>query len=236
MDDGWNCGTLWCLFMHNIMQQYNVLYNFEFDKKAQYLLLLNLGIGRMWVQPSLFGQHMKRTKVSLTKNVLQIQKHHKQVLYKRYYEDMIIMWERLKRLCVETRAHNDGDIIEFSKNWGEVPSYYTDFTKNLKNKFGARGNKIESSALKKELEHSAVFARDAGTIAPSTMFLMPNKDLLDHYSLDKWFPQLENLHLFAKLSQKVSPFDWYQYSDHFDVTRNNLLQVKYSQLKIPKLL
>ena len=45
VDDAWNCGTIWCLFVHNIMQQYNVPYKFEFDKKAQYLLPVNLGLG-----------------------------------------------------------------------------------------------------------------------------------------------------------------------------------------------
>ena len=114
-DDAWNCGTIWCLFVHNIMQQYNVPYNFVFDKRAPYLLPLNLGIGRTWVEPSVFGQYMKGAKVNYTDNLSSCQEQHKQALYKTFCEEMVIMWERLQKLHVESMAH-DGDLIDTPAN------------------------------------------------------------------------------------------------------------------------
>ena len=58
---------------------------------------------------------MKGTKVNLTENLLQCQKQHKKALYKTFCEDMVIMWERLRKLSVETRAH-DGDYIDSPEN------------------------------------------------------------------------------------------------------------------------
>ena|SRR5687768_6868374 len=49
-NDNFNCGVIWCLFIHDMMQQASVPYTFSLDRHWT-LLPINIGIGKLGHTP-----------------------------------------------------------------------------------------------------------------------------------------------------------------------------------------
>jgi len=77
-----NCGVIWCLFIHDMMQQALVPYDFKFDKKKKNLIPYNIGIGKTWIHPNLFSQFLKNDKQAMSEKAKVTQIKHEIALYK----------------------------------------------------------------------------------------------------------------------------------------------------------
>ena len=106
--DGVNCGVIWCLFIYDLMQQAFTLFDFELDKKKKRNVLpIKIGIGKTWIQPSVFSGYLNSAKEQpKSKNELN-QVLHEIALFKLFRKEIVVCLEQLRYLCLENRAKND---------------------------------------------------------------------------------------------------------------------------------
>ena len=131
-------------------------------------------------------------------------------LYCSFWMELVVVLERLRLLIVQKEAGDDGVFVP--EGWGSPPDVYKDNTEGIMNAFYFDRQKLENPvALKKENGEHNKFWLEAGALVPSSIYLMPCKELLDHQKLYAWFPPLDDETEFADLTPTILPFDQVQY-------------------------
>lgn len=208
--DVFNCGVIWCLFMHEVMQQSFISYTFSFEKRRINQLPLSTGIGKTWIHPTLYGYLIGNQIKTISEKLKSMQKDYEITLYQAFRVEMVVALERLRHLVVQKEAGSDG--VHVPAYWGVTPNDYNESTKHIRSVIFHDKRKLESPNLvQAENTECIKFWSEAGPLVPGSLFLVPCEQLLNSRKLNDWFPAFNNETSFADLSPIVLPFDKLKY-------------------------
>ncbi len=94
--DDYNYGVIWCLFVHDIMQQALVPYDFKFDVNQKQLIPVTAGIGKTWISPSIYS-HLITGELQVMDDTTQArQMEHEILLYQVFREKILVLLGKVK--------------------------------------------------------------------------------------------------------------------------------------------